>query len=98
MRAPQADMTATIAAFVDSVAPAWPPDAILKSLVARWPNLSKDDYVRALDLAIEVRRGTLAEARAQLRPRSCDDGEKGRGDLGMAGWLARTGLPSRDIA
>jgi hypothetical protein len=95
MSARQADISATIAAFLDSVAPAWPPDAILKSLVARWPNLSKEQYVRALDLAIEVRRATLAECRAELRPQRCDDGERWRehGDSRMAWWLARTGSP-----
>ena len=71
MSTPQLDMSAAIAAFVDSVAPAWPPDAILKSLLARWPNLSKEEYVRAVDIAIEVRRGTMAECQAQLR-RSCN--------------------------
>jgi hypothetical protein len=97
MRAPQPDMSATIAAFVDSVAPAWPPDAIVKTLVTRWPNLSKEEYVRALDIAIEVRRGTLAECQAELRPRSCHDGERGRNDVRMAGWLPRTASPSGRI-
>ena len=78
MSAPQADMSATIAAFLDSVAPAWPPDAIVKTLVTRWPNLSKEEYVRALDIAIEVRRGTLAECQAELRPQPCDGRERGR--------------------
>jgi hypothetical protein len=98
MRAAQPDMSATIAAFVDSVAPAWPPDAIVKSLVARWPNLSKEEYVRALDIAIEVRRGTLAECRAQMCP-ACNHGESCRQheNLGMAGWLPRTGSPPRGI-
>jgi hypothetical protein len=99
MSAPQPDMSATIAAFLNSVAPAWPPDAIVKTLVARWPNLSKEDYVRALDVAIEVRQGTLAECQAQLRHQSGDDGERCRehADLRMAAWLPRTGSPPRRI-
>lgn len=55
-----------MAAFLDAVAPAWSPESIIKALVARWPHRPKEEYLRALEIAIEVRRMTLAYGQARL--------------------------------
>lgn len=68
MRAGQPDRAPDVAAFLDTEARRMPEAAILRMIASRWPDLTKEEYVRALDIAIELARMTLAEWGAQLTP------------------------------
>jgi hypothetical protein len=60
------DRAAEVAEFLDTDAVGLPETAILVAVVRRWPDLSRDEYLRALDIAIELRRATLAGQRMGL--------------------------------
>jgi hypothetical protein len=68
MRANRTDRAPEVAAFLDTEARRMPEPAILRTIASRWPDLTKEEYVRALDIAIELARVTLAEWGAQLTP------------------------------
>jgi hypothetical protein len=78
MQALQLDRAPQVAAFLDTEARRMPEAEILAIIASRWPDLTKEEYVRALDIAIELARVTLAEFGAQL-------GEP------VAGWSPRSG-------
>ena len=51
-------------------------DPYMLAIAARWPDLKRNEYLRALDIAIEIRTATLAEHRALTRaPSSVDAGQ-----------------------
>jgi hypothetical protein len=64
----RSDRAPQVAAFLDTEACRLPEATILRIIATRWPDLTKEEYVRALDIAIELARVTLAEFGAQLSP------------------------------
>jgi hypothetical protein len=66
MQAIGLDRAPQVAEFLDVEAVRLSEDAILRTVATRWPDLSREEYVRALDIAIELGRATLAERRVLL--------------------------------
>jgi hypothetical protein len=66
MQETRLDRSAEVAQFLDVEAPRMPERTLLATIARRWPDLSKDEYLRALDIAIEIGRATLAERRLAL--------------------------------
>ena len=66
MQGTRLDRAAEVAEFLDLEAPRMAETTLIATIARRWPDLSKDEYLRALDIAIEIGRATLAERRIAL--------------------------------
>jgi hypothetical protein len=58
------DHAAKVAEFLDTEAVGWSPERVILGIAARWPDLTRNEYLRGLDIAIEIRMAMLAEHRA----------------------------------
>jgi hypothetical protein len=54
------DYAAKVAEFLDTEAVGWSPQTLMLAIAARWPDLKRNEFLRALDIAIEIRTATLA--------------------------------------
>lgn len=66
MQVVRLDRAPEVAEFLDVEARCLAEGAIIATVRQRWPDLSKEEYLRALDIAIELGRVTLAERKLAL--------------------------------